>query len=889
MPLSLHRCHSSLSIAIPLGFIPHMTAAPFFSSTQCNFAASSPRRPQVARIVHRIRIAIRCNHLGLALTLLNDNPLIKLPEEVADELAGRLRMRRVQGAAQQGVDDVVSLLGTVTRDDWLQEEGTEREVQLLLKLGKIDEAIAAVEAAGRAVQSNVVHKLVQTVGGMGQIGKCVYLIEGFCRRVDVRVTANMIGELVDACGRVGNLDRGTAVLEGFAFGRLDVGEKRLVYERLVNACVKCKELEKAEGIVKRMRIEGVGRTEGVYEALLYGAARRGGVEKCLAIFEEMSDDGLVPGSIRVYNALIKGCSRAGRIKEATAFYERIAEDGLAPDLDTFNGLLSCCARAGEVDKAFALLTEMQEAAGIMPNPKSYNWVVVACAKVADADRAFQVTRKMRRQGIRLNIVTKNNLIEACCNAGRLERAFTIVRHMTQEERVTPNAHTYNTLIKGCGRWGQLDTALKLLSSMQMVGVSPTVITYSVAIDACARTGGPIALQQALHLVDEMGRVGLEPNVVTYNSLIHACARAKDVNQAFKVLERMQREKLTPDNVTLCSLVDACGRAGMIRKAFGVMRLLPKKFSSLGAPSLPAYNALLRGCCKANDIEGMNTVLSDMQRLKLLPNMVTFSTLLSAHAAVGDVKKVLSVLEEMKDAGFRPNRLIFTSIITAYGHRGKVSAAMDIFEQARETCGEPDEELYTSAIVAAIGGGRVEMAVKLSKEMNRAGYSVPTALTRWMRRVGDVERSGEELRNILTAMHALQIRPKRGAMESLLAAYVKEGNVEGWLALLPEMSRMGYTPNLQCYRKVVECFALNGSECDVEKALALFRAMRADSIDKGEILFQTDEWVELYAEVARAVRSDRRAKLLQGVADSCGFDVARGVAERVCPEHLGLIS
>lgn len=866
-----------------------MTAVPFFSSAQCNLAASSPRRPQIARIVYRVRMAIRCNHLGLALTLLNENPLVRLPDDVADELAGRLRMRKVRGAAQQGMDDVVSLLGTATAKDWIREEGIEREVQLLLKRGRVDEAIATVEAAGGGMRTEGVERLVQAVGGMGQIRKCAYLIDVVCQTIGVRVTASMIGELVDACGRVGNLDRGVAILEGLAFGRLDVGEKKLVYERLVNACVKCKELERAEGIVKRMRGEGIERTEGVYEALLHGAARRGDVEQCLTIFEEMRNDGLVPGSIRVYNALIMGCSRAGKVEEAMRFYERVVDDGLAPNLDTFNGLLSCCARAGEVDKALALLTEMQEVADIMPNPKSYNWVVTACAKVADADRAFQVTRKMRRHGMRLNIVTKNNLIEACCNAGRLERAFAIVRSMTREEKVTPNAHTYNTLIRGCGRWEQLDTALTLLSSMQMAGVSPTVITYSVAIDACARTGGPIALEQALQLVDEMRKGGLEPNVVTYNSLIHACARAKDVKQAFKVLERMQEEKLTPDNVTLCSLVDACGRAGMIRRAFMVMKLLPKKFSSLRAPSLPAYNALLHGCYKANDIKGMDTALRDMQRLKLSPNMVTFSTLISAHAVAGDVKKVLSVLDEMKAAGFRPNRLTFTSIITAYGHQGKVSAAMEIFEQARETCGEPDEELYTSAIVAAIGGGRVEIAIKLSKEMNRAGYSVPTALNRWMRRVGDVERSGEELRNILTAMHALQIRPKRGAMESLLAAYAKEGNVAGTLALLPEMSRMGYALNLQCYRKVAECCALSGSERDVEKALALFRAVRADSMATGEVRFQSHEWVELYAEITRAVRRDKRAKLLQGVVDSCGFDVARGVAKRVCPEHLGSIN
>lgn len=798
-------------------------------------------------------------------------------------------MRKVRWAAQEGMDDVVSLLGTVTPHDWVQEEGIEREVQLLLKRGKVDEAIGVVKASGGKVHATVVEMLVQAIGSMGQIKKCANLVDVWCRNAGVHVTPRMVAGLVDAYGKAGNVDRAVAVLNGFAFKSLDSEEKKVVYERLVNACVKCRELERAEQIMERMRTEGVARTEGVYEALLYGVARRGCVEKCLAVFEIMRNDGFVPGSIRVYNALIMGCSRAAKVEEAMKFYNQVLKEGLVPNLDTFNALLSCCARAGKVDKAFAVLEEMQQAAGLLPNPKSYNWVVVACANVADVDRAFQVARKMRRQGMSLNVVTKNNLIEACCNAGRLERAFTIVKSMVREERLAPNAHTYNTLIKGCGRWGQLDAALRLLTSMRTAGVSPTVVTYSVAVDACARTGGPIAMERAFELVDDMRKSGLEPNTVTYNSLIHACAKANDVQRAFGVLDRMKREKVTPDNVTLCSLVDACGRARMIGKAFAVMRSLPRQFSPGRALSLPVYNALLHGCYKAKDIEAVNTALGDMRRLKLQPNVVTFSTVISAHAVAGDVDKVLSVLEEMRAVGLRPNQLTFTSVITAYGQQGKVSSAMEIFEQARKLYGEPDQELYTSAIVAAIRGGKVDMAIKLSREMNRAGYSVSTVLNGWMRRSGDDERSGEELRNILSAMQALKIRPKRGAVESLLAAYAKEGNVDASFALLPEMSKMGYAPDLRCYRKVIECCALSGEDDDIDRACALFRRVRTRSMEDKEARFQSHEWVELYAEAARAARGQARISLLQEMAEDCGLNLARDVARKICAEYVGILT
>ncbi|PXF44299.1 Pentatricopeptide repeat-containing protein [Gracilariopsis chorda] len=55
--------------------------------------------------------------------------------------------------------------------------------------------------------------------------------------------------------------------------------------------------------------------------------------------------------------------------------------------------------------------------------------------------------------------------------------------------------------------------------MRIAGVAPTIVTYSVAIDACAKCGAAVAVDQALDLITEVKRSGLEPNLVTYNSLI----------------------------------------------------------------------------------------------------------------------------------------------------------------------------------------------------------------------------------------------------------------------------------------------------------------------------------------------------------------------------------
>lgn len=865
-------------------FIPVMTANPVQPS-RLKPGSSTQRRPALAaHVLQHIRTAVRMDHLGLALRLIKDNPFVSLPENLSDELDGRLRIRGICRDSDHAVDDVVNALRgepvhTLVGDPIPQGAA---DIESLVKAGRVDEAVLLVEHFQGRIAEHILEKLVWKCGAMAQLRRCLYLIQHFYPKLGILVTPNMLEGLVVGCGKVGNVERAVRILEWDivqSMGR----EKARVWERVVEVCIACGQLERAEALVGRMVREGIERRECVYESLLEGVSRKRGFDKCLNVLRRMKDDGVSIRGIGLYNALILGCGKGGRVNEAFEFYKEAVQKGLAPTMDTYNRLLQCCGRAGEVSRAFGVLREMREM-GVPPNPKSYNWVVVACAKVADVDRAFHVIRTMKKEGTRINVVTKNNLVEACCNAGRLERAFGIVKNMVQAERVSPNVHTYNKLIRGCGKWGQMDSALRLLSSMQSAGVSPTVVTYSVAVDACARTGGQIALDRALELVDEMRDSGLEPNVVTYNSLIHACARAKNVEKAFWTLQMMRSDKVAPDNVTLCTLVDACGRAGMISKAFETMRSLPREFPSLHHRGLPTYNALIHGCLKANDIAGMTYALEDMKKRHFRPNLVTYSTIISAHAKAGDIESALDTLAEMEAFGFRPNRLVFTSIITAYGYRGNVASAMQMFDHARDLCGEPDEELYTSAIVAAIVGGRVEMAVRLSKEMKRAGYFAPKVLNKWMRKVGDTERSGEELHSVLKAMLALEIKPKRAAMESLLQAYSKEGNVAASFALLTEMSRLGYPPSTRSYRKIVQCCAVSGSDEDIEKACAMFDTVRKSITESADHQLRSHEKVELYEEMVRTVRGEMKYKYVEIMAADCGVDLAKRAAIRHCAQN-----
>ena len=95
--------------------------------------------------------------------------------------------------------------------------------------------------------------------------------------------------------------------------------------------------------------------------------------------------------------------------------------------------------------------------------------------------------------------------------------------------------------------------------MQVAKVSPDVVTFRSAIDACARGGGQ--WEHALQLLDAMPAENVSLNVQTFISALRACAKCSQWGQALKLFATMQAEQASPNVVTFSSAIDACARGG----------------------------------------------------------------------------------------------------------------------------------------------------------------------------------------------------------------------------------------------------------------------------------------------------------------------------------------
>ena len=94
-------------------------------------------------------------------------------------------------------------------------------------------------------------------------------------------------------------------------------------------------------------------------------------------------------------------------------------------------------------------------------------------------------------------------------------------------------------------------------------LQPTVVTYSTALDACAKAS---EWQQALGLLQRMGRRGLELSPVVQTTGISALGRGGKWEMALQLLGELQVRRLEAQVLAYNAAISACDRGNQWRRA-----------------------------------------------------------------------------------------------------------------------------------------------------------------------------------------------------------------------------------------------------------------------------------------------------------------------------------
>lgn len=306
-----------------------------------------------------------------------------------------------------------------------------------------------------------------------------------------------------------------------------------LFSLLVQCAVRSQQCHLVERIIEDMITLSVGRSCSFYESTMKQLAAQKQYRLALWVYGRLQADGLEPSAVTC-SCLVGFANEVGEYKLAATFFEKLATM-TTPSIRAYMTILRVHAQQQDWRSSMATFRSMFEK-GVKADSLCLNIVLatgVACDKLREADDLLSWAEASCPQspGSISDVVSYNTVIKGFARRGDLEAARRSAARMKQRG-LTPNSITFNTLIDAAVRSSTPGQAWEVLAEMRSLGLVADKYTCSIIVRGMSKGLELEAahLKAALELMRESGSQVCDGALrsTLYHALLDAAQQAKDV-------------------------------------------------------------------------------------------------------------------------------------------------------------------------------------------------------------------------------------------------------------------------------------------------------------------------------------------------------------------------
>lgn len=236
----------------------------------------------------------------------------------------------------------------------------------------------------------------------------------------------------------------------------------------------------------------------------------------------------------------------------------------------------------------------------------------------------------------------NLLLDAFCKCCLVKHAETMLYKV--QNKVKPNAHTYNIMFFGWCRVRNPTKAMGLLEDMIKMGFTPESFTYNTAIDTFCREGMVTEAIDLLEFMKNKGSTMSSPTAKTYSVVIVALVQNNRLDECFKLMENMISSGCLPDVSTYKELIEGMCCAGKTEAAYKLLEVMGNKGYP---PDIVTYNCFLKVLCDQKNGDEAMKLYRRMIAVDCKPSVHTFDMLITMFFEMGDPNGAFDTWDEME--------------------------------------------------------------------------------------------------------------------------------------------------------------------------------------------------------------------------------------------------
>jgi pentatricopeptide repeat protein len=298
--------------------------------------------------------------------------------------------------------------------------------------------------------------------------------------------------------------------------------------------------------------------------------------------------------------------------------------------------------------------------------------------------------------------------------------------------------SYNAMIEGYGRQGNLAEAVYIFSKMRYYSLRPNLLTFISLLGVSAsqsavelskqihcliiKSGTSLDLYTGSSLIDVYSKCSLvddaktvfhmmhKRDMVIWNAMIFGYAQNEQGEEAIKLFNQLRVSGETPNEFTFVALVTvASNQASMFHG-----QQFHAQIIKAGAHLNPhVSNALIDMYAKCGFIEeGWLLFASTCGK-----DVNCWNSMISTYAQHGCAAEALHVFQLMREAGVEPNYVTFVGVLSACAHAGLVDEGLCHFNSMKTKYGiDPGTEHYASVVNLFGRSGKLHAAKEFIEKM-----------------------------------------------------------------------------------------------------------------------------------------------------------------------------
>ncbi|TYH38730.1 hypothetical protein ES332_D12G130100v1 [Gossypium tomentosum] len=528
------------------------------------------------------------------------------------------------------------------------------------------------------------------------------------------------------------------------------------------------------------------------------------VDKSIVVFDEID---LSIKNTHIRNILIDVLLRDGRIDRALNVLDEMLQPvSQSPPNDVtgdivFYGLTKRGRKGRNVseEELIKLVLNLGKHS-VFPRTNWLTQLVSSLCRNGKINQAWDVLHEQLKLGAPIESPTFNVLLTGLVRCGDVKRMNTVLAEM-KESGVQPDVVTLGIVINQLCKLRRVDDAMEVFNKMgeetgiDGVSVEADIVILNTLINGLCKVGRQ---EEGLDLMEKTkSNKGLVPNTVTYNCLIDGFCKVGEVEKGKELFEKMQQDGISPNAITVTTLVDGMCRHGRINSAlefFGDM-----KEKGVKGNAAAAYTTLITAFCNADNFCKAVDLFDEMVRSGCSAYAIVYYSLISGLCRAGRMDDAGNVYSKMKVAGFHPDIVCYNSLISGFCKKKKVDQAYEIVKEMEETGVKPDTITFNTLIAHFCKAGNFTHAHRVMKKMVKEGLAPTVATYGALIHGYCINGKLDDARKIFNNMSSTsKVPPNTVVYNILIESLCKNNDVKAALSLMDEMKAKGVKPNTTTY-------------------------------------------------------------------------------------------